>query len=207
MRPKIFKRRRNGSSNLAYNRLGHQHKLLFKSYFQHATHVDLRHTKRAPHSLSQCPAETRRRWPDFEKPLRTHCSNSFIVRQSQNANLIDCIQLVVNRGMDVAAKDSYNRCALYLLCQYYEGVDFINVARLLTRADMDPKDLKICVKILRVRKLNSDAQLLLKLFRSMCRNEAEWFNDYWIHGSKPERPQRSYLNVPILSLVRPSKVV
>ena len=113
---------------------------------------------------------------DVDLTLRNrygHTALTLLVRQSQNANLIDCILLLVNRGMDVAAKDSCNRCALYLLCQYYEGVDFINVARLLTRADMDPKDLKICVKILRVRKLNSDAQLLLKLFRSMCRNEAE----------------------------------
>lgn len=98
-----------------------------------------------------------------------HSALTLLCRQSQNASLLECVQLLVNRGMDVAAKDCYNRCALHLLCQYYKGEDLINIGRLLIRADMDLNELKKCVKILRSRTLRNYANLLDDLIYSICR--------------------------------------
>jgi len=103
-----------------------------------------------------------------------HTALTLLIRQSQNASLIDCVRLLVNHGMDVAEKDIYNRCALHLLCQYYKGEDLINIARLLIHKDMDPKDLENCVEILRGSKLRTDAGHLHDLVHSFSqRYEAQ----------------------------------
>lgn len=75
--------------------------------------------------------------------------------------LIDCIRLLVNRGLDINQKNKNNKTALFLLSQNTQiSKNLIDVARLLINENSNFKVVRETVEELRKRSLKSDAKIL-----------------------------------------------
>ena len=85
----------------------------------------------------------------------------FLCRFYSHPNLINCVQLLVDKGIDLEARESKKQLsALQILCANYSGENLIDVALCLIHRTTKYKNIKKCVDILLQRKLLSQSQTL-----------------------------------------------
>lgn len=82
-------------------------------------------------------------------------------------DLIDCVRLLIRRGLSVDLKEKDERNSLYLLCQFYPNDDLIDIARLLVYNTVEFQSALMYEFVLRFRKLFKESELLKVLLQPL----------------------------------------
>ena len=88
----------------------------------------------------------------------------FLCYNNPPSNLIDCAQLLINRGINVEAKDKNGESSLKFLCKKYRGNDLVNIALLLINPETPWDDIMSCIKGLWNAELSADSRALEGIF-------------------------------------------
>ena len=100
----------------------------------------------------------------------------FLCLLHRHEDLINCVQLLVNRGINAEAKGKEGENALQLLCQNYDGKNLRDIATVLINHSTSLDDISKCVGILRNRKLYSPLKTISKILQHI-RNGHSHVND------------------------------
>ena len=82
-------------------------------------------------------------------------------------DLIDCVRLLIRRGLSVDLKEKDGRNALYLLCQFYPNDDLIDIGRLLVHSAVEFQSALKFEYVLRFRKLFKESEILKTLLQPL----------------------------------------
>ena len=85
----------------------------------------------------------------------------FICRFYRSENLIDCVQLLVNRGINLEAREKDGRTALDFLCLNYKSNNLVDILLLL----IHPNNVDQCMNILRQREFRSKFVVMERILR------------------------------------------
>ena len=66
-------------------------------------------------------------------------------------DLIDCIQLLIESGVEANTKDNNSKLACEILARHYNGPNFMDIFRLLVNNDTNMKALQLCIGILQAK--------------------------------------------------------
>ena len=89
----------------------------------------------------------------------------FLCRFYPREDLIDCAQLLINRGIDVEAREKHGKNSLKVLCKKYRGKDLVNIALLLINRKTLWYDIISCIKDLRDENLIFESEALEVIFK------------------------------------------
>jgi len=82
-------------------------------------------------------------------------------------DLIDCVRLLIRRGLSVDLKEKDGRNSLYLLCQFYPNDDLIDIGRLLIHNAVEFQSALKFEYVLRFRKLFKESEILKSLLQPL----------------------------------------
>lgn len=83
----------------------------------------------------------------------------FICRFYRRSNLIDCVKLLVSRGIRLDAREKGGRTALEFVCLNYKGSDLVDIVILLICRD----NIDRCMNILKQRNLRSEFEVMQRI--------------------------------------------
>ena len=88
----------------------------------------------------------------------------FLCRFYPCERLLDCVQLLIDRGIDLEAREKGHKTALQLLCLYYGGKNLMEVVLRLLYHSKNFGDASPCARILWERNLKTESKIFHKFF-------------------------------------------
>jgi len=101
------------------------------------------------------------------KNIEQYSALMHLCRYCSHKNLLDCVKLLIDRGIRVEDREKGGRNSLFFLCQYHTGEDLVSVAQILINKSRDLDDAAKCSKILWKRKLHKEFESLDSIIRSI----------------------------------------
>ena len=106
----------------------------------------------------------------------SHNALTILCQYYPNDNLLDCVRLLLRRGIDVRhcvkdTKKANGRNALYLLCENYIGKYLIDIVRILWAKDLSDESFDAVLNsapLLRKRGSSPEAEILDNMIASYC---------------------------------------
>jgi len=86
----------------------------------------------------------------------------FLCRFYPCERLLDCVQLLIDRGIHLEAREKGHKTAILLLCQYYSGKNLMDVILRFLYNSKNFGDAFLCTRILWERKFKMESKMLHK---------------------------------------------
>ena len=113
--------------------------------------------------LPALQALLRRRDVDLQSTYSGYNALNLLIRFYRQPNLIHCVRLLIEKGVNANKIDKDDQTALSVLCHLGHGEDLIDIARLFVRRMLDPGAVIRCSFILADRGLHQESEILEKM--------------------------------------------